>query len=313
MKISHEVKVGGVALITIIAFILLYQFLKGTALFTSTDTYHIVYDNIAGLTESNPVEINGYQAGVVQDVKLINDGSGRILVSLSVDKHFNIPRDTKAEITTATLIAGMKIILRMGESNEMCHDHDTIQGYVAASIIDRLGQTLSPLEDNITDIIVKLDSVISALNDVFTQQMTDNLKSTMAHVNDITASLSEISGSKKDDLIGAIDDLKVFTAMLSANSTAIDSTMKNLEQISGAVASAGLDSTLTSLRSSLANLDEIVKGISKGDGSAGKFITNDSLYTNLNNTLYDLDLLLRNMKENPRRYVHFSLFGKKAE
>ncbi|MEZ4998748.1 MAG: MlaD family protein [Bacteroidales bacterium] len=126
MKISHEVKVGGVALITIIAFILMFQFLKGTALFTSTDTYHIVYDNISGLTESNPVEINGYQAGVVQDVRLINDGSGRILVSLSVDRHFNIPKDTRAEITTATLIASMKIVLRMGESSEMCHNHDTI-------------------------------------------------------------------------------------------------------------------------------------------------------------------------------------------
>jgi len=313
MKITHEIKVGAVALITIIAFILLYQFLKGTALFTSTDTYHIVYDNISGLTESSPVEINGYQAGVVQDVKLINDGSGRILVSLSVDKHFNVPKDTRAEITTATLIAGMKIILRMGESSEMCHNHDTIQGYVATSILDRLSQTISPLEDNITDMILKLDSVVSALNDLFTPQMTGNIKSTISNVNGITASLRDISESKKDELIGAIEELKVFTAMLSANSSTIDSTLKNIEQISDAVASADLDSTLTSLRSSLGNLDEIVKGISKGEGSAGKIITSDSLYTNLNNTLYNLDLLLQDMKENPKRYVHFSLFGKKAE
>ncbi|MCK7533731.1 MAG: MlaD family protein [Marinilabiliales bacterium] len=83
MKISHEVKVGAVAVITIGAFILLFNFLKGTALFTSTDTYHIVYNNIAGLTESSPVEINGYHAGVVQDITLINDGSGMIL-SLTV-------------------------------------------------------------------------------------------------------------------------------------------------------------------------------------------------------------------------------------
>jgi len=273
MKITHEIKVGAVALITIIAFILLYQFLKGTALFTSTDTYHIVYDNISGLTESSPVEINGYQAGVVQDVKLINDGSGRILVSLSVDKHFNVPKDTRAEITTATLIAGMKIILRMGESSEMCHNHDTIQGYVATSILDRLSQTISPLEDNITDMILKLDSVVSALNDLFTPQMTGNIKSTISNVNGITASLRDISESKKDELIGAIEELKVFTAMLSANSSTIDSTLKNIEQISDAVASADLDSTLTSLRSSLGNLDEIVKGISKGEGSAGKIIT----------------------------------------
>jgi len=313
MKITHEIKVGAVALITIIAFILMYQFLKGTALFTSTDTYYIVYDNISGLTESNPVEINGYQAGVVQDVKLINDGSGKILVSLSVDKHFNIPKDTKAEITTATLIAGMKIILRMGESSELCHSHDTIQGYVATSIFDRLSQTISPLEDNITDMILKLDSVVSALNDLFTPQMTGNIKSTMSNVNDVTASLRDISESKKDELIGAIEELKVFTAMLSDNSSTIDSTLKNIEQISDAVASADIDSTLTSLRSSLGNLDDIVKGISKGEGSAGKLITSDSLYTNLNNTLYNLDLLLQDMKENPKKYVHFSLFGKKTE
>ncbi len=313
MKISHEVKVGAVALITIIAFILMFEFLKGTALFTSTDTYHIVYDNIAGLTESNPVEINGYQAGVVQDVKLINDGSGRILVSLSVDKHFNIPRDTEAEITTATLIAGMKIILRMGDSNEMCHNHDTLSGYVAASILDRLSSTITPLEGNIANMIVSLDSVISALNDVFTPGMTADIRSTMANVSSVTSSLKEVSNSSKDELITAIEDLQAFTSMLSANSATLDSTLKNISGISDAVAAADMGATLGSLKSSLTNLEGIVKGISQGEGTAGKFIANDSLYTNLSNTLYNLDMLLRDMKENPKKYVHFSLFGKKQE
>jgi len=313
MKISHEVKVGAVALITIIAFILMFEFLKGTALFTSTDTYHIVYDNIAGLTESNPVEINGYQAGVVQDVKLINDGSGRILVSLSVDKHFNIPMDTEAEITTATLIAGMKIILRMGDSNEMCHNHDTLSGYVAASILDRLSSTITPLEGNITNMIVSLDSVVSALNDVFTPGMTADIRSTMANVSSVTSSLKEVSNSSKDELITAIEDLQAFTSMLSANSATLDSTIKNISGISDAVAAADMGATLGSLKSSLTNLEGIVKGISQGEGTAGKFIANDSLYTNLSNTLYNLDMLLRDMKENPKKYVHFSLFGKKQE
>jgi phospholipid/cholesterol/gamma-HCH transport system substrate-binding protein len=313
MKISHEVKVGAVAVITIGAFILLFNFLKGTSLFTSTDTYHIVYSNIAGLTESNPVEINGYQAGVVQDIRLINDGSGLILVSLSVDRNIKVPKDTEAEITTATLIAGMKIVLRMGAGPEMCHNHDTLSGYVATSIIDRLSQTLSPLEGNIADMIIKLDSVVSALNDVFTPAMTSDIRSAMSNINDVTASLREISDSKKDELMVAIDDLKTFTAMLSANSSSLDSTLKNIEEISAAVAAADLGTTLASLRSSLASLDGIVKSMNAGEGSAGKLLTSDSLYTNLNNTLYNLDLLLQDMKENPKRYVHFSLFGKKAE
>ncbi|MDZ7636357.1 MAG: MlaD family protein [Bacteroidales bacterium] len=197
MKISNEVKVGAVAVITIGAFILLFNFLKGTALFTSTDTYHIVYNNIAGLTESSPVEINGFQAGVVQDIRLINDGSGLILVSLSVDRNFNVPKDTEAEITTATLIAGMKVVLRMGESSEMCHNHDTLSGYVATSIIDRLSQTIAPLEGNITDMIIKLDSVVSALNDLFTPEMTSDLRSSVSNVSGITASLRRSQTTKR--------------------------------------------------------------------------------------------------------------------
>jgi phospholipid/cholesterol/gamma-HCH transport system substrate-binding protein len=313
MKISHELKVGTVALVTIVAFILMFQFLKGTALFTSTDTYHIIYDNIAGLTESNPVEINGYQAGVVQDVRLINDGSGRLLVSLSVDRNFNIPKDTEAEITTATLIAGMKIVLRMGQSNEMCHNHDTISGYVATSIIDRLSGTLSPLEDNISSIVLRLDSVITAINSILTPEMTLNMKSAIANVSDVTSGLKQISDSRKDELMAAIDGIQTFTSMLAANSSTIDSTLKNLGEISDAVSTSDLKTSLGSLQSSIRGLDTIVTGISKGEGSAGKLVTNDSLYTNLSNTLYNLDMLLRDMKENPKKYVHFSLFGRKAE
>ncbi|MDF1560461.1 MAG: MlaD family protein [Bacteroidales bacterium] len=313
MKISHEVKVGVVALVTIVAFILLFSFLKGTALFTSSDTYHVVYGNIAGLTESNPVEINGYQAGVVQDIRLINDGSGRILVSLSVDKHFNVPRDTRAEITTATLIAGMKVILRMGQSSEMCHNHDTLEGYVATPITERLSDALAPVEDNLADMIVKLDSVISSVNAIFTPEFAAGIRSAVSNVNGLTAGLEEITDSKKDALMASIEDLRLFTAMMSANSSSLDSTMKNLELISEAFASADLESTLTSLKSSLVSLDELAKGISKGEGSAGKLMKDDSLYANLNNTLTSLDLLLQDMRNNPTKYVHFSLFGKKSE
>jgi phospholipid/cholesterol/gamma-HCH transport system substrate-binding protein len=201
----------------------------------------------------------------------------------------------------------------MGESSERCQSHEPLPGYVATSIIARLGQTFSPLEGNITNIIVKLDSVVSALNDVFTPELTGNIRSAMSDVSSVTSDLREVSGSSKDELTAAIADLQAFTAMLSANSTTLDSTLKNLGGISEELASADLGETLASLRTSLAGLESIVKGISEGEGSAGKLMTNDSLYNNLSNTLGSLDLLLRDMKENPKKYVHFSLFGKKAE
>jgi phospholipid/cholesterol/gamma-HCH transport system substrate-binding protein len=135
----------------------------------------------------------------------------------------------------------------------------------------------------------------------------------MSNVSNVTAGLRQITDSRKDELMAAIDEIQAFTSVLAANSSTIDSTLKNLGEVSDAVAAADLKTSLGSLQSSLRGLDTIVTGISKGEGSAGKLVTNDSLYNNLSNTLYNLDMLLRDMKENPKKYVHFSLFGRKAE
>jgi len=313
MKISNEVKVGVVALLTIAAFIWLYSFLKGSELFTKTATYNIIYKEIGGLKESSPVEINGYQAGIVQDIKFINDGSGRLAVSVSVDKNFDLPVGTTAEITTASLIAGMKIILIMGDSKEIHSNHDTIPGILATSIIDRIGDQLSPVEGNITHMIVKLDSLITRIHDVFSPQFSSDIKASLDNVNGITANLREISDKEKEALMASISDLNKFTTMLSANSSSLDATLKNIASISDTLASADLAGALGSLRSSLVSTDSILRGLNSGTGTAGKLMTNDSLYNNLNNSLNSLDNLLQDMKDNPKKYVHFSLFGRKDQ
>lgn len=313
MKISNEVKVGAVALFTIVAFIWLYSFLKGSELFTKTATYNIIYSEIGGLKESSPVEINGYQAGIVQDIKFINDGTGRLAVSVSVDKNFDLPVGTVAEITTASLIAGMKIIINMGDSKEIHSNHDTIPGILATSVIDRISDQLSPVEDNITHMIVTLDSLITRIHDVFSPQFSSDIKASVDNVNGITANLREISDKEKDALMASISDLNKFTSMLSANSSSLDATLKNIAAISDTVASSDLAGALGSLRSSLAGADSILRGINSGNGTAGKLMTDDSLYSNLNNSLNSLDRLLQDMKDNPRKYVHFSLFGRKDQ
>jgi len=113
--------------------------------------------------------------------------------------------------------------------------------------------------------------------------------------------------------MSSIEDINKFTSMLSANSSSIDTSLKNLAAISDTIASADLPLMLTSLKKSLTSMSSLVDGMSKGEGTAGKLMTNDSLYTNLNNTLYSLDKLLQDMQANPKKYVHFSLFGKKDE
>ena len=139
-------RLGFTALITLLVFIWVYNFLKGKDLFSKTAHYYVVYDNVGGLAESSPVEVNGYRVGVVQSIKFLDPQSGRLLVTLSVDKGFKFPVNTVAEITTASLLAGMKIQLVYGNGPGTYSNGDTIPGRLAESLITKVENELGPLE-----------------------------------------------------------------------------------------------------------------------------------------------------------------------
>lgn len=308
-KISNEVKVGAVALITIVTFIWLYNFLKGEDIFNPSGTYYVIYQEIGGLTETNPVEINGYKAGVVQSINFINDKSGRLLVTLSIDKDFVLPENTVAEITTASLIAGMKIRLEFGEGTGVYKSGDTIPGRMAESILTKAQKELAPISEKVSDLIVVLDSVLTGINDVLGPEFRQNLKGSMAHLSNTTKNVDEMIGSKDNGLKKMVADLSMFSKMLAENSDKLGSTIGNLESISDTIAAADLYATVVNLKSTLEKTTQLLEKMNNGEGTTGQLLTNDSLYTNLNNSVVSLDLLLKDLKQNPKRY--FSLFGKK--
>lgn len=308
-KISNEVKVGAVALITIVTFIWLYNFLKGEDIFNPSGTYYVIYQEIGGLTETNPVEINGYKAGVVQSINFINDKSGRLLVTLSIDKDFVLPENTVAEITTASLIAGMKIRLEFGEGMGVYKSGDTIPGRMAESILTKAQKELAPISEKVSELIVVLDSVLTGINDVLGPEFRQNLKGSMAHLNNTTKNVDEMIGSKDNGLKKMVADLSMFSKMLSENSEKLGSTIGNLESISDTLAAADLYATVVNLKSTLEKTTQLLEKMNNGEGTTGQLLTNDSLYINLNSSVVSLDLLLKDLKQNPKRY--FSLFGKK--
>jgi phospholipid/cholesterol/gamma-HCH transport system substrate-binding protein len=310
-KISNEVKVGATALVTILVFIWLYNYLKGKDLFSSTASYYVVYNQINGLTETNPVEINGYKVGVVQSIDFINDKSGRLLIKISVNKSFKLPKNTVSEITTATLIAGMKIRLVFGEGPGVYSSGDTIPGRLAESIITKFEAELIPIKDKVTGMINVLDSVLSAINKVMSPEFTKNIQGSMTHLNNTTKNIDEIFSSKEAELKSMLADLSKFSKMLADNSGKMGDAVGNLKTISDTLAAADLYSTIMNLKSTLEKTALLMDSMNKGKGTAGQLFTNDSLYINMNNSIASLDLLLKDLKANPKRYVHFSLFGKK--
>lgn len=311
-KISNEVKVGVTALLTILVFIWLYNFLKGKDLLNSTAYYYTIYDKVGGLAESSPVEVNGYKVGVVQSIDFIDAVSGRLLVALSVNRDFRLPVNTVAEIVPVSLLGGMKVQFVYGDGPEFYSVGDTIPGRLAESIIDKLETELLPVKDKITDLLIVLDSVISSIDEVMDADFKDDLSETLANLNSTTKSFENIIGSKEKELKSTIENINKFTMMLSDNSENMSKTFSNLQTISDTLAAADIYGSVSNLKNTLEKTVIIMNDLNNGKGTAGQFMKNDTLYTNLANSLESLNVLLKDMKANPKRYVHFSIFGKKS-
>ena len=311
-KISNEVKVGAIALLTIIVFIWLFNFLKGKDFLKSTAIYYSVYEKVGGLAESSPVEVNGFRVGVVQSIDFIDAQSGRLLVVFSVNKNFKLPKNTVAEIVPISLLGGMKVQFVYGNGPGTYAEHDTIPGRLAESIIDKMQTELIPVKDKITNLLTVLDSVITSVNEVMNTDFKKNLKGTLSNLNSTSKSLDNIVGSKEKELKATLDNLNKFTQMLSDNSGKMSKTFNNLETITDTLAASDIYASVTNLKKSLEKAALMIDNMNKGKGSAGQFLTNDTLYTNMTNSLESLNVLLQDMKANPKRYVHFSIFGKKS-
>jgi phospholipid/cholesterol/gamma-HCH transport system substrate-binding protein len=304
-KISNEFKIGITAFITLLVFIWLYNFLKGKDLFSSVSHYYVVYDKVGGLAESSPVEVNGYKVGVVQSIKFINPESGRLLVTLSVDKGFKLPEQTVAEITTATLIAGMKIRFVYGKGPGFYSSGDTIPGRLAESIITKLEEELVPLKDKVSNLITVIDSITVSVNDIMDPEFKSNVRSGVASLSNTAKKINEAQ------LKETLENINKFTGMLAENSDKLTSTFSSLESVADTLAAADIYSSVNNLKLSLEKASALINNLSEGQGTVGQLMTNDSLYKNLSGSLESLNLLLLDMKANPKRYVHFSIFGGK--
>ncbi|HOW40895.1 MAG TPA: MlaD family protein [Bacteroidales bacterium] len=313
MKISNEVKIGATVVITLVIFIWLYNFLKGKNFFQNVAYYYSVYDNIGGLSESNPVEVNGYKVGVVQSLDFLDESSGKIIVEFSVDRDFRLPRNTVAEVTPISLLGGMKVQFVYGNGPGFYSEGDTIPGRVAPSLAEMVRIEFQPLKEKFSSLIVTMDSVTSSLDQLMNEDFKSDIGITADNLKNTSGSLKNIIGSKETDLAGTIENLNKFSKMLSQESEGISSTLRNIENITDTLAAADIYSTLVNLKSSLQQTTLTLEKINEGKGTAGQLISNDTLYSNLSNSLESLNILLTDVKANPKRYVHFSIFGKKGK
>lgn len=307
MKLSRELKIGIVAIITIAFMIWGLNFLKGINIFKSTDEYYSTYQDIGGLIESGIVYLRGFKVGNVGEIKYDAKGSGKIIVKYELKERVKIPVNSVFQIYSSSLVSGIKDVrLNLAEGSKYYKPGDTVPGE-----LDRgLEAMIDPIKEQTMLAISKIDTVVGSLARILDEQRISEIKQTVGHVKNITTSLDR-NLSDGGPLDSSFENLESITENLKQSNQELRNIISNISSVSDSISESQLKSAINKAGSTLESTSKILTKVESGEGTLGMLVNNDTLYTNLKDVTESLDLLLKDLREHPKRYVHFSLFGKK--
>ncbi|ATP56705.1 ABC transporter permease [Pedobacter ginsengisoli] len=310
MKIANETKVGILAAFSIALLIIGYNFLKGNAIFSSETVLFAKYSRVDGLAVSKPVLINGYQIGRVDKLELQTDGS--IVATLKIKGKYEIPRNSIAKLESTDLLGSKAIVMALGTGNDFAHDGDTLNANVQKGILE----TVQPVQKKAELIIGKMDSILTSVNSILNPNFQKNVDKSF---NSIASTLSSLESTSKkvDNLVGSegsrisaiLANVEAISGNLKQNNAKISAILNNINSITDQVAAANFKQTIDNANKAVADLQSIVSKINNGEGTIGLLVNDTKMYDNLNNASKNLDNLMIDLKANPKRYVHFSIFG----
>lgn len=304
MKLTREIKTAILVVSSILLFIWGYSFLKGKELFTDYKTFYVEYDNVEGLTLSSIVTINGMTIGKVKSIK-INNTTAKLLVEMQIKSDFPISKSSVAEIYAPSPIGGKQIaIIPNNIDKSIAVSGDYLKSSSKLGMLDALATQIEPIKNKTEKLLDNANVMISSINQVLDAKTQENLKSSLANLNDVMAEFKAISKST--------------SSMLATNKSKIDNTITNVEnassnfsKVSDSLAKINIGPTVKSLENALANVDKMMIELQSGKGTMGKLLKDETMYTNFSKSSKELELLLQDLRLNPTRYVNVSLFGKK--
>jgi phospholipid/cholesterol/gamma-HCH transport system substrate-binding protein len=307
MKISREFKIGFVAVLAVALAIWGINFLKGINVFKSSDDYYAVYSNVKGLSENAVVYLNGYKVGHVSVIEFDENNVNKIVVGIALDQKLRLTKNTSLVIRSGSLISGTKDIeIKPGNGPGYYEPGDTLPSAIQVELSDYI----DPIRAKIESLVTAVDTVMMALSDLMDDQTRRNLQGAIANLNSATSSL-KMSLQPSGSLSQSLDNLSSVTDNLKKNNEDISKILKNFAAVSDTLKQADLKALIDHASETFARTTQLFASINSGEGTAGQFVVNDSLYNNLNSALSSLDSLLTDLRENPKRYVHLSVFGKK--
>ncbi|MBD3861882.1 MAG: phospholipid/cholesterol/gamma-HCH transport system substrate-binding protein [Olleya marilimosa] len=304
MKLSLEVKTAILVILGIIFFIFGFSYLKGNNIFDSNNTYYTEFD-YNSLAVSAPVTIKGNTVGKVKEIKYDFE-TGKTRVAFSVDKQLQFSKNSKISMYQTGLMGGNALAIKPADDNQMAKDGDLIQSDVEEGLVTSLTSDFSQLSTNLDGTLKTVDTLMGNLNGLIADKSENGLQNTLAELNATLKSYKGLAYSINS--VVKKNDENITTMVDNFNQTS-----GNLNQMSQKLNQVDIAKTVEDLQATLASVNTMMANVKNGEGSLGKLLKDDGLYTNLEGAALQMEQLLEDMKLNPKRYVHFSLFGKKPK
>jgi len=289
------------------------NYLKGIDLFRTTNSYYAVYERVDGLSASSPVIVNGFKIGQVRAISFSPNRTGELVVEIAIEKEFELPKVSTARIISSDIIGTKAIQLIYGQSGVFHSDGDTLIADIERDLMEEVNMQILPIKNKAESLMLSFDSVLIALRSIFNENTRDNLKKSfesiktaIANLEHTTYTVDNFVSQENKRLTAILDNVHLISENLKQNNEAITAIINNFSAISDSIARSDIKSTINNTNDVLAKVNDIVDKVNNGEGALGQLLHNDTLYYNLENATYNFNRLLRDVRENPKRYVHFS-------
>ena len=316
MKLSNETKVGILSALAILILILGFKFLKGEALFENKFNYYVEYKNINGLTTASQVVLNGLPIGRVKTLSLNSSRNNIIVAKLSINKDISIPINSEAKIVSADLLGTKQIAIIYSKSAEFNNNGDTLIGSIEQNLQQQVSETILPVQQKANQLLGSMDTMVQVIGLIFNESNRKHIDSSLYSFYNALETMSNtaeqidtVVANEAKRLGHIFSNVESITNNLSENNEHIASLMKNLSHISDSLKKSEITKTINNAKHALNDFSSLVEKVNEGEGSMGMLINDKALYYNLQSSSSSLDSLLKDLKENPSRYLHFSVFG----
>ncbi|MDR1671391.1 MAG: MlaD family protein [Alistipes sp.] len=304
IKLSREVKIGLFALAMLVSLYLGVNYLKGREVFSGDRFYFALFDQTSGLQTSAPVLLRGVKVGSVTDIYLDSAHPDKVVVKVGVKKNVDIPSDSHLVLFANGLMGDKAIDLVLGSSGSYFEGDTIIPAQIESGLFESASTNIEDLVGEAKVLMHSLTASSNSFNNLLSRS-TDNIEGVIRNLEIATGSLADAGVGD------VVTDLRAFTSMLRDNAAHFEGIVENLDRVTGSLAGADLRGTVDSLGVSIAQLNSVLAKLSTGDGSAARLLDDPALYDSLTVATGNLSALLEDLKTNPKRYVHFSLFGRR--